>query len=294
MHKENFAVIIPTKDRPAELGRLLKSISGQDVKPRQIIVVDGSVDPVKAVTDAYKGLKVEYLRLVPASLTAQRNAGIRALDKDITLAAFLDDDIILEDGSVGNMIRFWEHAPGDVAGAAFNNILEEYKVPGVFEKFFIVNGENPGRVLKSGFQSRPYPVNGDTRVEWLPGYAMVFKRDVLKDYLFDERYSGYARYEDVDISYRIGKRYKLYVVADAGVRHLTGPEGLDFSCPLGRMEVVNRLYFVRKNPELSSLCCYWALIGILINNALRGVFFGDRRRLLRAKGNLAGLFARAT
>lgn len=288
-YKEKLAVIIPTKDRPADLERLLKSISAQSVKPSQVIVVDGSSIPVMCAAGASGSVPVTYLRVIPASLTTQRNAGIRALGDDITLAAFLDDDVVLEDDSISNMLKFWEAAPENTGGAAFNNTLEKYKRPRLFEKLFLVNSDIPGRILVSGFQSRPYPAEGDMPVEWLPGYAMTFRKEVFREFLFDERFTGYARYEDVDISYRVGKKHGMFIVSDARIKHFISPEKTEFSSALGRMEVTNRLYFVKKNPELSVGLCYWALFGIFVSNIVRGIFFSDTRRLLRAKGNIAGL-----
>lgn len=129
-------------------------------------------------------------------------------------------------------------------------------------------------------------------VHWLPGCAMVWKKDVFKEFMFDENFSGYARYEEVDFSYRVGKKYRMFMVADAKAQHLSRVESTDFSFPLGKMEVLNRLYFVRKYPELSTSLCAWALFGIFLNNVLIGVLSMDIRRLYRARGNLAG-FAKA-
>ena len=118
---------------------------------------------------------------------------------------------------------------------------------------------------------------------------MVFRKKILEEFEFDEHFSGYARYEDVDFTYTVGKKYRMFVLEDAGVKHLNKPEDVNFSFSLGRMEVLNRLYFVRKNAELSILLCYWALSSILTWNALRGISNLDRRYLNRARGNIAGL-----
>lgn len=117
---------------------------------------------------------------------------------------------------------------------------------------------------------------------------MVFRKNIFGEFSFDERFSGYARYEDVDFSYSVSKRYKMYVVADAKVRHLNRLEDVNFSFPLGRMEVLNRLYFVRKHKDLSVPLCYWALFGILLNNIAKGLLKPDRRYFNRARGNVAG------
>ncbi|MDD5439158.1 MAG: glycosyltransferase [Candidatus Omnitrophica bacterium] len=295
MPDNKIAVIIPTKDRPEELGRLLESIRSQDAGPCEVIVVDGGRVPAEGVVNGFSGsLTIRYVRQVPASLTAQRNAGIRCLGNEATLAAFFDDDIVLEQGCLRNMLSFWEKASGSIGAAAFNNITEEFAMPSLGQRIFLVNAAMPGRVLRSGFQSRPYPVPHDIRVQWLPGYAMIFRREVFGSFLFDEKFAGYARYEDVDFSYRVGRSYTMFVVRDAKVRHCNRPEDISFSFSLGKMEIVNRFYFVRKTPELSVALCLWACLGIFLNNAVKGIVFLDRRARLRAAGDLAGFAALLT
>ena len=106
--------------------------------------------------------------------------------------------------------------------------------------------------------------------------------------MFDEWFSEYARYEEVDFSYRVGRRYRMFVVRDAAVRHLNRLEDTAFSYPLGRMEVINRVHFVRKNPDLSLGLCLWGLFGIWLNNIVKGALGLNLRYLNRARGNIAG------
>lgn len=288
MQNTRFAIIIPTKDRLDELCRLLDSISIQDEKPSQVIIVDGSNVQLEDKIRNMGSLNITYIRKTPPSLTAQRNAGIRALDKDITVAAFLDDDIIMERGSIKNMISFWDGCGEDVGGAAFNLVNEIYRKPSIVERLFFVSGVRTGSVLKSGFQGKVAFVEKNIRADWLVGCAMVFRKKIFDEFMFDEFFSGYARYEDVDFSYRVGKKYKMFIVSDARVRHLNRLEELSFSFPLGRMEVINRIYFVRKNKELSLGLCCWALFGIFINNMVKGIFTMNSRYINRAFGNAAG------
>ena len=291
MPSEKLAVIIPTKDRPRELRRLLESMAGQFMKPEQIIIVDGGVEPVECMTKEFKGLNVDYLRVVPPSLTKQRNAGLNILGQDITLVGFLDDDVVMDKDSIGKMLEFWEKASGDTGGAGFNILDIPRKKVSFFEKVFMVNTDSPNRILKSGFQSRSNTVQNTEKVDWLVGCAMVWRKEVFGHCKFDEWFSGYARYEEVDFGYRVGRRYRLFIVGDARVRHLNSLEDLSFSRKLGRMQIVNRLYFVKKSGDLSIGRCYWACIGLIINNLIKGILRFDRRYLLRFSGNMAGLWA---
>lgn len=111
-----IALIIPTRNRPALLAKLLQNLRDQTVQANQVIVVDGSDQPVETEIMQFLSPKVLYMHVYPPSLTKQRNAGIKALDKDMTLAGFLDDDIVLEQEAIEAMLRFWEHCPEDIGG----------------------------------------------------------------------------------------------------------------------------------------------------------------------------------
>ncbi|MDD5423012.1 MAG: glycosyltransferase [Candidatus Omnitrophica bacterium] len=291
MSKEKLAIIIPTKDRQEELMRLLASILKQGYKPFQIIVVDGGNRQVDAAVRNAEGPNIDYLRKFPPSLTAQRNAGIGALKGEVTIAAFLDDDIVLEEGSLDAMMEFWEAAPADVGGASFNLVNEIYEKPTFIEKLFMAKADKPNAILRSGFQGKIACVERTIPAQWMVGCAMSFRKEIFGEFAFDERFSGYARYEDVDFTYSVGKKHRMFVVADAKVRHLNKLEDVNFSFPLGRMEVINRLYFVSKHKDLSVAFCYWALAGILMNNVLKALLKLDKRYWNRAKGNFAGLAA---
>ncbi len=288
-NREKIAIIVPTKDRPDELRRLLGSIASQSEQPYQVIIVDGGADSVERLASDYKSLRITYVRVIPPSLTAQRNAGIRNLKKDLSIVAFLDDDIVLEPDSILNMMNFWTLAGRDVGGAAFNLVNEIYKRPTIIERLFFVNSTRPSAIRRSGFQGKVSCVEKSIQVDWLVGCAMTFRKEIFDKHLFDEKFSGYARYEDVDFSFRVGREYKLFIVADARLRHLNSIENIDSSFAIAKMEVINRLYFVSKYPlYLSKILCYWALFGILLSHSYKGFILRDLRSMRRAQGTLAG------
>ncbi|MFH1593899.1 MAG: glycosyltransferase [Candidatus Omnitrophota bacterium] len=291
LSKEELTIIIATKDRPNELIRLLESIDQGAFKPGETLIIDGGETPLKGLSkrDRFKDLNIRYVEKRPASLPMQRNIGVKALGDTATLIAFFDDDIVIEKDSLLNMMKFWESASPDTGGASFNNVSDRLRRPSILEKLFLVNTERPGMVMRSGFQSKQCQVAETIPVGWLSGCAMVYRRQVFEKFRFDEKFTGYAHCEDLDFSYRVGKGFKLFVVADARVRHLSNSESVTgASVTLGRMQVLNRLYFVKKNAELSSSLCLWACFGLFLNNLVKGIFLRDRNYLLRARGNISG------
>jgi len=289
MSKEKLAIIIPTKERSARLERLLESMRGGETLPSQIVIVDGGRVPSKDLPDRFSDLPISYVHSTPPSLTVQRNSGLKHLKNDITLVGFFDDDVIPAKDAVKNMIRFWESASPDTGGAGFNVTNFPYEKPSTLEKIFLVNADNSGRILRSGFQSKFYVHEKTEAVDWIVGCGMVWRKSIFEEFRFDEWFSGYARYEEIDFSYRVGRKYKMFIVEDARIEHLNSLENIDFSFTLGKMQIMNRLYFVKKNKGLSVPLCYWACLGLFVNNLLKGLSSSDRKRYLRRSGgNIAG------
>src|SRR3954466_11660720 len=97
-----LAFVVPTRNRPADLRRMLKSVEAQSITPDEVILVDGG-DPGLTVQDVpaeFPNLHVRYLRVYPPGLSKQRNAGMDAVTPGMTLAGYIDDDIVFEPGAI--------------------------------------------------------------------------------------------------------------------------------------------------------------------------------------------------
>jgi GT2 family glycosyltransferase len=294
--KNKIVFVIATKDRPAELHYVLTSLEIQSYPVDHVIIVDGGTQAVEEVAKGFTDMSVTYLRCAPPSAARQRNLGIKEVGRDIDLVGFLDDDIELEKEAVEAMMRFWTEAPEGIGGAAFNMInspplyasrlksLRAVEMIGLYSK-------NRGRVLPSGFHTIIDYLPETMFVQWLPTGAVVWRRKILEQFKFDEWFVGYSYLEDLDFSYRVGKWYHLAVVSDARYYHYPASEGRGDSYVFGKREVANRLYFVRKHPELSLRKCYLSLVVRILISLSRGV--GERKPeyFQRALGNILGLLS---
>ncbi len=294
--RARFAFVVATKDRPAELERLLWSLAGQSLLPEQVVIVDGGEPSVRGIVErpAWAGLRIRYERCLPPSATRQRNRGLSLVDPAAIWIGFLDDDAVLAPGAVARMEAFLAGAGADLGGASFNmlNAPQAFAaglkgLPWV-ERLGIYSGR-PGQVLASGFQVLVGRVDRTLDVRWLGTGASVWRREVFASYAFDEWFGGYSYLEDLDFSYRVGKRYRLAVVAGADYEHIHAPHGRGSGFTFGRREARNRLYFVRKNPELSvARCCLTLVLRIAISLAM-AARTGRPYYIGRAFGALIGI-----
>lgn len=295
--RDNLSVVIPTKDHLEDLRRLLRSLSEQSVRPSEVIVVDGGALPVEPLVLERWPFAARYERVFPPGLAKQQNAGIRRVSPSSTLVAFIDDDIVLERDAVKRMMIFWRDAKPEIGGAAFNLVDNTSRPRHVwFKSLFGLDSSKQGMLLRSGYQTKIGAVDRTIEVEWLYGGATVWRRELFNSDQFDEWFEGPGHLYELEFCVRAARGYRMVVVADARVREVAAARSWN-DTPLGRWQVVNRLYFVRKHrahPRLSLARCWGALIGQVAVNVCRGIVERDGRYLQRAYGNCTGMYEAVT
>ena len=283
--------IIPTLNRPADMRVVLGSLRRQSVRCAQIVVVDASETPVTDVIEEFPDLPLKHVIHRPPSLTKQRNRGIAALDPDIDVAGFLDDDLELDADAVEALVRFWS-AAGPTIGGTSMCMYENPDCAGQYrlERLFLLDSRTPGRVLSSGWPTRLPNTRTTIKSEWLYGGATVWRREVLERYSFEEFYDGYGYFDDVDFSYRVSRDYDLYMLGDARTHHYSRPMRNDRHFIFGRQQIFNWLHFVGKFDHFNRMSIIWSGIGLVVINLYQAVRAKQGRLALqRVAGNVVGL-----
>lgn len=98
MSTPSFSVVVPTRNRPAQLERCLASLARLDY-PREcydVVVVDdgGNTDTESVVGGVEQRMRITRLRVRQSGPAAARNAGVAASDGD--MIAFTDDDCAVD------------------------------------------------------------------------------------------------------------------------------------------------------------------------------------------------------
>ena len=285
-----LAFVVPTKDRGEDLRRMLRSLVAQTRLPDQVIVVDGSGVEVSWCVAEFSELKIDYVRLLPPSLSAQRNAGVAMLRAEVTHAGYLDDDVVLESDAVYEMASFWGSADSDVGGAAFNNVNDVRSGSSGLPRRSDLAGPSLGRIAPSGIVRELGEVKTNFEADWLCG-GTVWRREVVDTYSYDNWFQGTGFMEDVDYSYGVRERYRLFVLAAARLAHFTPPVRPDRQFLFGKWQVVNRMYIVRKyrHRGLSLRKAWGASLLLLVSNSVRGILYRQSGLWDRGMGNLAGI-----
>ncbi len=105
---------------------------------------------------------------------------------------------------------------------------------------------------------------------------------------FDEFFDGFSYLEDLDFSYTVGRRYRLAVVAGAGYAHHPPGRGDTFDfLHFGRIEIRNRIFFVRKHGLSVSKCRGAAFAKVVLTVLSPSIL--ERRFRQRIAGNIVEL-----
>jgi len=265
--------IICTKDRPDDLSECIKSIVKQTILPDELIIVDaGTTKHTKEdIEDVLKDTRIAFLYIhTEPGLTKQRNIGIDNAKGDIIF--FLDDDVVLYGDYNEEMLKIYRLKENEKIGGVLGTIINAptpNPLLDIFSRVFLLDNtitDGQGRVLPSG---SPVHVNMPTRIvatEIMNGCGS-YKKEVFHDFRFDEYLSGYALNEDVEFSYRVSKRYKLYQTPYAKMIHKKIAVNRIDNEELSRMRTVNNYYFFKKNmpQKLKNKIAYlWSQTGFII------------------------------
>ena len=103
MFTKNTSLIIPTRNRPYLLDRLLLQLKNYKIIFNEILIVDSSEKKFKVlIKKISKKYNCKLFNTKP-STAFQRNIGIKNKKKKLKFIMFLDDDIIFKKNAFINM-----------------------------------------------------------------------------------------------------------------------------------------------------------------------------------------------
>ena len=195
-----YSIIVPVFNRPDEVDELLASLTGQEEKNFEVVIVeDGSQTPCKEVCDKYADrLDLHYYSKENSGPGQSRNYGAERAKGEYLL--ILDSDIVLPQGYLGAVSKELEREPADAFGGpdrAHDSFTDTQKaISYSMTSFFTTGGIRGGKKKLDKFYPR--------------SFNMGIRRDTYQEL------GGFSRMrfgEDIDFSIRIfkaGKRCRLF------------------------------------------------------------------------------------
>lgn len=272
-----YSIVIATRNRPAALRLSIPRMLSQSRPPHQLLVVDSSDDhaaTVAAVQQAVGSHPVD-LSILPCErgLTRQRNAALRHIKHPLVF--FPDDDSIWFPGAAADQLDVYERdLDGKIAavcGAEAMSPPLDWQLPasGAYQmrsshrlqqriarlraKIEDRLVPDPAKILGRSFYPSP-PVLPDwfakldvVPVEWMTGFRMSFRTEVIRLVKFDEAFARYSLFEDIDASFGAWRHGWVVGARKARIYHYRSPERRDHGMRLGFEQVINKAYLVAKH-----------------------------------------------
>lgn len=250
-----ISAVVPTKDRAHVLERTLASLAEQDIIPAELIVVDGSAGSESRMVIQDWAAKlasqntVRWLRAEKLGAAVQRNQGLMSATQPFIW--FFDDDILFEPDCVP---RLWRTIEGDprLGGVSAMITNQKYHPPGLVSRtvFALIHGRNEatfaGRVIGPAVNLLPEDredLPETVPTEWLNLGCTIYRREALPNPVFDSVFTGYSLMEDLTLSVRVGKKWRLANARKARIYHDSQPGAHKADvAALAEMELVNRHY----------------------------------------------------
>ena len=275
------SVIIPTYNRIKDVEECLGSIVPQTVLPSEVIIVDDSNNnEVENLIEhrrdelKEKDIDLRYIRNErERSLTIARNIGIENAISDVIL--FLDSDVIIDVNYIKEILKVYKENPDAMGVQGLIQRKKEKRLIhtfiDIFNRLFYIylDEKNKCRLSPSLGVSFPSFVDEIINCEWLSGANQSYKKGILEEFKFDENLKKYSQGEDIDMSYRIFKKYprSLFMTPYARLIHNTSQEGRHLKRDVVYMDVIYLTYLFYKNVDQNlknKLIYWWSRMGRII------------------------------
>lgn len=234
------SAIIATVGRPELLKVCLQSLAKQTVPVSEVVVVHcGDDAETKALINdscwTKAGMTVRYFHHSERNCAKQRNFAIQEATHESLL--LVDDDIEVESEWVEELFRpIW--TDGEVAATMGNLVNQPMASPTFLWRIYRIllhgrrKGLAPGRLVGAALPNG-FPLNARNPMvsEWIGGGASAVRRSAFNSVGgFASFFSGSSPGEDLDLGYRLSRKWKVYYVPTARCLHhqaLRGRETAD-------------------------------------------------------------------
>ncbi|MDX2212472.1 MAG: glycosyltransferase [Oculatellaceae cyanobacterium bins.114] len=247
------SILLPTRNRPDPLKRMLHSLAQQSFQPIEMVVVDGSsteeTEQICRGSMAGLATQIIYHKAIELGAATQRNQAFAYASQPYIL--FLDDDIWFEPDC---LMRLWQAMQSDAKLGGVNAMItnQKYLPPGCISRllFQLLHGRKEesyaGKCIGPALNLLPEDRNDLPEVvpvEWLNLGCTLYRYEALPNPPFPKHFTGYSFLEDATLSILVGKQWKLANVRTAKIFHDSQPgDHKNNAGILSKMELVNRHY----------------------------------------------------
>ena len=231
----SVSVVIPTKERPLEMAKVVRTILDQTVPALELIVVDQSLGdlPKRAVEKCFaesvcRNSGSPVLRFVHdpsiSGAATARNLALEMVRGDVVL--FLDDDVLLEPDFIAHLLQAYQKHPEAVG---VSGIFTNYRPPPPLIRLWtMIFMRGPFHDDRQPIYWRAEQLRGTppVRISRMTGALMSLRIESLAGQRFDPNLTGASLAEDADLTLRLHNSGKiLFLDPNARLEHHHSPVG---------------------------------------------------------------------
>lgn len=268
MAEARISVVIATLGRPSALAVCLQSLCRQTHLPDEVLVVYNGTDPAtRDVCERHRrdaAFPIRYFSCDVRGAAPQRDFGVHQASGDLIL--FTDDDVELEPDWIEQLFAV---VNADAAtGAAMGALSNQPTAPPtatwrVYRRLVAraADAYRPGAIVgalvPNGFPpERRDPIPS----EWIGGgVTLLRKAAYLSVNGFAAHYRGSSPGEDLDLGFRISRRWKVFYVPTARCVHHEASSGREQIARHQYLSMRSRYGFCRSSVGMSVIESWWQI-----------------------------------
>lgn len=248
-----ISVIIPTIGRPDDLREMLATLVQQTVMPDEFVLVNaGPMDLQALVRTALAGTDIEFKYATSQPGTSlQRNIALDMANGDYYF--LFDDDVLLEPDYLERSMECFGLDYDPPVGVVLGTFNQPPRKGGWRRTYFKAFG------MTHSVEGDEARLQASGAVRWLidptvivpvpvaSGGRVAYRRACLEQERFDEFLPGYTMSEDVELSYRVSKRWTIVQTPHARMVHTHSPVNRTAYGERVSRLIYSRYYFFKKH-----------------------------------------------
>lgn len=269
--RTTISLIVPTRNRPADLVETAEAILNQTRLPDELIVVDQSATggcslQLQEMVASQPAVRLIYIwdRHI-TGLPMARNAGFAASTGDIV--CYLDDDTTPAPDYLAQVERGFAEFP------LWSGLCGRFTDNQPTRAARRIGRAAFRRGLFRDDRARLARMKVPVEVRLMCGGAACFSREVLREFRFDEALTGYALGEDFEFCIRAGRRFRFGAYPAARWHHRRSAVGRPDTAEMRKMARASAAYLrrVHRRHVADDLSYLWLLAGFRLEQVLSNV-----------------------
>lgn len=272
-----LSAIIPTRNRPDDLSKAVRSVCAQTRRPDELIIVDQSQGK-RSLTQVelimLKSFQIKLIYIHDANISGLVEAKhVGANLAKGAIVCFLEDDVILGPDYLEQIEKGFDTHPEMIGCCGIISNTPPYLFG--YEFFFHFFHLGIFQDQRVGIQRRINRFEkGLVPSKMLSGGVSAWRQEVFSAIPFDIA-NGFHMLEDIDFSTRVAMHYgdRLYINPKARLEHWPSPINREVLGSRQRRKLVEYIIFYKKRRDQrwATTSFIWLLLGLLFEAVLQAL-----------------------